>query len=163
MKMKQLSLALALIALAVAAPAAPAQRIPTGPGPAIAGSATSNQLPEQARKFLEKHYRNVAVTKIEREFAAGTYEVDLADGTDIEFDSTGKVKEIDSSDRGPALSKDVVKAVLPHKAYKRIEAAGQAANVDEIDYERGVYTIKTRSVKRQKYGYDVTADTWMMY
>ncbi|MDO4320829.1 MAG: PepSY-like domain-containing protein [Bacteroidales bacterium] len=135
-----------------------------GVGPAIAGSATKSQLPDNATKFLEKHYKNVAIREIEREFASGTFEVELANGTDIEFSSEGKVIEIDAPDRGPALSKDVVKEILPSKAYKRLEQAGQVKNVDEIDLDNGsIYVIKTRAVKKMKYGYDVNEDTWVMY
>jgi len=135
-----------------------------GVGPAVAGSATRSQLPKDATRFLEKHYRGVAIREIEREFAKGTFEVELADGTDIEFNSEGRVVEIDAPDRGPALNRDAVKDILPSKAYKRLEKAGQAANVDEIDVERGsVYVIKTRAVKKMKYGYDVNEDTWIMY
>lgn len=135
-----------------------------GVGPAIAGSATQSQLPQSAAKFLEKHYKGVAIRDIEREFAEGTFEVELADGTDIEFGPDGKVISIEAPDNGKALHKAVVKEILPKNAYKQLEKAGEADYVDEIDLERGsTYVIQTRSTKKTKYGYNVSEDTWVMY
>lgn len=164
MKLKSALIAGAVAALAAAAPSVASAQIYTGVGPAVAGSATQAQLPKAAQKFIEKHYKHTSVRKIEREFAPGTYDVDLADGTDIEFDAQGNVISIESPDRGRALPKDVVKAILPSKAYKRLEESGNAGNVDEIELHRGTfYEIKTRAVKKMKYGYDVTEDTWVLY
>lgn len=152
------------LALAAAPAVTVSAQYPLGPGPAVAGSATASQLPQKASKFLKKHYGHTSVHSIEREFAPGTFDVKLSDGTDIEFSSAGDVIEIEAPDRGPALPADVVKAVLPARAYKRLKDAGQDRNVDEIELRDGrVYVIKTRAVKKMKYGYDVEMDTWTMY
>lgn len=165
MKLKTAIIAGAVAALAAMSPSVATAQVNLGVGPAIAGSATQSQLPADAQKFLQKHYKHTSIRNVEREFDTGTYEVDLADGTDIEFNSAGRVINIESSDRGPALSKDVVKDLLPAKAYKRLEADGIVSNIDEIELHRGgnYYEIKTRAVRKMKYGYDVTEDTWVLY
>lgn len=164
MKLKSLACAAVTLALAAAPALTASAQYPLGPGPAVAGSATAAQLPQKATKFLQKYYRHTAVRSIEREFGPGTFDVELADGTDIEFNTAGDVVEIEAPDRGPALSDDVVKAILPSQAYKRVKAAGQAGHVDEIELRDGrVYVIKTRAVKKMKYGYDVQQDTWTIY
>lgn len=164
MRLKSIIVSAAVILMAAAGVQQAEAQYSLGVGPAISGSATQSQLPKAAQKFIEKHYKDTSIRKIERDFGPETYEVELRDGTDIEFNSEGKVIEIDSPDRGRALPKDVVKDILPSKAYKRLESAGDINNVDEIELKRGsVYVIKTRAVKKMKYGYDVNEDTWIMY
>lgn len=164
MKLKTIACAAVTLALAAAPVVTASAQYPLGPGPAVAGSATVAQLPQKASKFLQKHYRHTSVRSIEREFGPGTFDVELADGTDIEFNSAGEVVDIEAPDRGPALPDGVVKAILPSQAYKRVKAEGQAAHVDEIKLRDGrIYVIKTRAVKKMKYGYDVEQDSWTIY
>lgn len=155
-----------LIAAAAAlsmTPAASAQFMGGGPGIVMSGSMTPSQLPKAAKAFLARHYKNVGVTKAENEFAKFGYEIDLANGVEIEFNRAGKVKSIDAPDNGKPLSEKVVKDILPHKAYQMLKKAGQIHHVDEIDLENGkVYKIETRTVKSSKYTYDVSRDIWQI-
>lgn len=66
------------------------------PGIALAASQNYQQLPEGARKFINRHFKNVGIASTERYFAKGTYEVELANGIDIEFDNKGTVREINA-------------------------------------------------------------------
>lgn len=105
-----------------------------GPGIAMAGSQNYSALPKAAKSFIEKHFKGQNVAKCEQYFAKHKYEVELTDGTDIEFDNNGKVVEIDAAD-GRCLSPAVVKAVVHGNAYKRLEKDGMTANVESVEYD----------------------------
>ena len=57
----------------------------------------TKQLPKAAQLFLAKHFagRTVSLAKEDRDFSGTTYDVLLADGTEIEFSSRGEWKEVD--------------------------------------------------------------------
>lgn len=155
---------LAIAALALAAPAAiTAQNPYTGgmPGIAIAGSTSADNLPQEAKNFIHKHFKNVGIRAVEREFDQNSYEVDLANGVEMEFNAQGQVLAIDAPDRGPALDEKLVKDVLPHKAYSELKKIHQEANVDEIEFKGGrVYEIGTREVHANDYSFDITQNLW---
>ena len=57
----------------------------------------TKQLPKAAQLFLAKHFagRTVSLAKEDRDFSGTTYDVLLADGTEIEFSSRGEWKDVD--------------------------------------------------------------------
>lgn len=144
MKTKLRFIGAALAALAIlAAPTVQAQRpgaIPniqgSNPGIVMSGSANYNKYPQSAKNFINKFFKGVPVAKAERFFARHSYEVELANGVDIEFDMKGNVKEIDAPDN-TYLAENVVKEVLPAKSYKQLKAKGMAGLVESIDFHRG--------------------------
>lgn len=111
------------------------QQYTGGPGIVISGSENYNSLPKDAQNFVKKHFKNLSVVKCEKYFAKGKYEIELSDGIDIEFDSKGKVMEIDAPD-GKCLPAVVVKDLIHGKAYKRLEKDGFATMVESIDFDR---------------------------
>lgn len=155
-----------IIALAVAAMAAPMaceaqQPQYGGPGIAVAGSTDAASLPDAAKKFLDKHYKHVATSKVEKEYVDGSYEVDLANGVEIDFNSAGRITSIEAPDNGAALDENVVKDILPHKAFQELKKVGQNKNVEEIDFKDGkLYEVETRSIKGSKYGYFLQEEVW---
>lgn len=106
------------------------------PGIVMAGSQDYSQIPEKARKFVEKHFKGINVSKCERYYAKGKYEVELANGVDINFDTKGQVMDIDAPDNS-FLAASVVKDVLHHNAYKRLEQQGVANKVESIEFRKG--------------------------
>lgn len=106
-----------------------------GPGIVMVGSQNYSKLPKAARSFIEKHFKGVKVTKCEQYFAKNKYEVELANGIDIEFDNAGKVLEIDAPDKG-TLSPAVVKEVIHGNAYKRLAKDGLANSVESVEYDK---------------------------
>jgi hypothetical protein len=54
-------------------------------------------LPAEAREFIRAHFPEAKVTlsTVDREFMDTTYDIIFTDGTQIEFDSRGRWKEID--------------------------------------------------------------------
>lgn len=138
MKAKKILLtAIAAFAIA-AAPAfeAEAQIYGGGPGIAIAGSADISQLPAKSQEFIKKHFKDVAVKTCEKFFAKGKYEVELANGVDLEFNTKGEIIEVDAPDN-TILAPSVVKDILPHKAYSRLEKDGMTGYVEAIEFNKG--------------------------
>lgn len=77
-----------------------------------------NQLPLSARNFINSHFAKPQVShiKIDSEMMSKKYEVLLADGTEIDFDSKGNWTEVDAK-KGkvpasivPAFVNDYLKA-----------------------------------------------------
>lgn len=106
-----------------------------GPGIVVAGSQNISKLPKDAQHFLNKHFKNVGIAKCEQYFAKGKYEVELTNGVDLEFDSNGKLREIDAPDY-TVLATSVVKDVLPAKSYKHLEQAGMINSIETIEFDK---------------------------
>ena len=61
----------------------------------------SSQLPVAVNTFLKSHFKGntVNIAMVDQEKAKKTYEVTLADGTELEFTEEGAWKEVDGKDR----------------------------------------------------------------
>ena len=115
-----------------------------------------SQLPELAREFVNRHYKNVKVVKVEREFMDNSYDVELANGVDMDFNVAGQLISIEASDDAAPLSEKVVKDVLPSKAFKELKKLHLQKNVEEIEFKNGrVYEIDTRTVSENEYSFDI--------
>lgn len=128
------SLKKALVAVLLTASAiVSAQVIPQGgPGIAIAGSVDESSLPKDAKDFITTQYPGVKIAAIEKNFLRTEYDVRLANGVEVEFNAKGKFGSI-SAPEGTVLPEAVVKAILPHKAYRHLKDNNLAGYVDEID------------------------------
>lgn len=144
--------AFAAIVLA-AAPAVMAQVVvptgnvpyyPTGVGPAIAGTVTPGNLPEKAKKFIGTYFPESVITGVEEEFDTQTFEVDLNDGTDIEFNAAGDWTEVDAG-RGTCLAPALVKALLPENSYNEIVGMKLANAVETVKRDSKFYKVELRS------------------
>lgn len=102
-----------------------------GPGIAISGTATKSQLPANAQQFLDNNYANDAITSCKQDYVKGTSNVTLADGTKIEFDKNGKVRDITSGQNQP-LSEGVLMSVLPEKTLIHLAEVGAINMVSSI-------------------------------
>lgn len=116
------------------------------PGPVVSGSVDSGALPKDARKFIEKHFPGSGISSCEKNFYTGITEVDLNNGTDIEFDSKGRAIEVDAGSN-QALPESVVKDLLPRRAYDELKRRDKAGIVECIERnpQRG-YKVELRSV-----------------
>lgn len=158
MKLKSfMSVAASLAILFGAATAVAQAPINTGgnPGIVMAGSQNYSQLPEKARHFIEKHFKDVGVRSCEKYFAKGKYEVELANGIDIDFDSKGNVIEVDAPGN-TMLSTEVVKELLPSKAYDRLVKDGFGSMVESVEFNRGkVYEVELNVPSPDTYVFDI--------
>ena len=70
-----------------------------------------NTLPESAQSFIEEHFSATTIKSVVKDYddLTYTYEVILADGTQIEFKKSGEWKGIDNRQSG------VPSSVLPEK------------------------------------------------
>lgn len=158
MKFKNLLSAAAVCALLFGAADAVAQ-VPdlngSNPGIVIAGSQNYDQLPEKAKAFVEKHFKDVGIKTCERYFAKGKYEIELTDGIDLEFDMKGNLVEIDAPDN-TLLPAAVVKDIMPAKAYERLEKDGFSAMVESIELNNGkVYEVDLSLAGPDTYIFDI--------
>lgn len=155
--MKTIQIALIALATAGAAMNADAQYIPNGgmPGIAVAGSVDSSMLPDGIRTFLEKNYPGVGIVKSEREFESGRYEIDLANGVDMDFSSTGKIDEISAPDN-TALPEAIVRNILPRATIDHLHKNGYLGSVNEIDIrDKGGYKVQLVKPQPDELIYDV--------
>lgn len=133
--MKTKFLALAVAFMAVAGFSASAQFI-SAPGIVVAASQNAGNLPDKAKKFIDKHFKDVTIVKCEQYFAKGKYEVELANGVDIEFNTKGDVVEIDAPDNA-YLAPSLAKELLHDSAFARLEKDGRIDRIESIEFKKG--------------------------
>lgn len=97
----------------------------------------SNELPNEAKTFINKHYNGVAI--YDCEIDGMKYDVELGNGVDLEFDNSGKLRKIDADDN--TLAQSVVKALLPAKAFDYLTNQGLAGKVEEIEFRRNTIVV----------------------
>ena len=157
--MKHTLTLLSIAALTAAAPAFAQQpRLPQGnPGIMISGTAsqTVGQLPQPAQDFLAKYYKYKEIKKCERDYPSGKYEVELRDGTDIEFASDGKRLEDDAPDYA-TLAPEMLKDIIAPNAYKEIENRGYLKMIEAVERTRdGGYKVEVAKVVDDEIIFDI--------
>lgn len=105
--------------------AVPDQRINVqgGPGLVLSASADADQLMPAERAFINKYYDGTAIEDCRINFVKNSAEVKLADGTVINFDKNGKVKDIRNT-HGSSLPEAVLEEVLNAKTIKHLQQTG---------------------------------------
>lgn len=112
----------------------------TGVGPVVAGSVDYSSIPSKARKFLEKHCDGHAVVRCQKEYTSGDFELELADGIEMEFDSKGNIVEIEAPDNY-SLSPALLKAVVPGKLYNLLDHNGFKSCVEAVHHDNKGYRL----------------------
>lgn len=102
-----------------------------GPGIVTSESATPDQLPAAAQRFLQTYYSRVMVGPINRNVVKDQYNVELGNGVKVTFNNKGQVEDIQSPG-DESLYAPAIKAILPEKAYKHLEDAGLLYEVTGI-------------------------------
>lgn len=131
------------------------------PGIVMSSESTSiSDLPQPALKFLSHHYKGVNVSKVKRDYIPNTFDVNMADGTEIEFNAQGKVIEIDAPDN-TALKPALVRELVGRKMFDNLKKNGQANNVESIDftYKNGkLIKVETSSIASQELIFDLNGN-----
>ena len=163
MKLTKLFL-LAIMAITLAIPAANAQQrqMPREYGGGTIGSSTSSgtsisDLPQPALKFLSNYYNGVNVTKVKREHVPGPFEVTMADGSEIEFDTAGRILEIEAPDNA-ILRPRLVRYLIGRKMYDELRSNRQTDKVESVDFnyrDGRLIKVATASVPPQKLVFDL--------
>ena len=101
----------------------------------------SKQLPKAAQLFLAKHFagRAVSFVKEDRDFSGTTYDVRLADGTEIEFTSAGEWKEVDGNHTALPLT------FIPAQLVKTIQSQHAGDAIVHIERKRRGYQVELAS------------------
>ena len=101
----------------------------------------SKQLPKVAQLFLAKHFagRAVSFAKEDRDFSGTTYDVRLADGTEIEFTSAGEWKEVDGKHTALPLT------FIPAQIVKTIQSQHAGDAIVHIERKRRGYQVELAS------------------
>lgn len=142
---RTLSLFLCAAACALAFAAEPADKIKLpdhpillqgGPGIAISGTGTTQQLPEKAQKFLEKYYGGDKIDNIKLDFVKGSSEVKLADGTNINFDRNGGVTDIRQGGNR-SINTDALSEIIAPNVYLHLIEVGDIQNVTMVKNAEG--------------------------
>lgn len=129
-------------ALASAQTAVPSKPIYTGGvGPAVSGSAPVKMVPINAIRFVVENYPAAGITSMDKEYATGDFEINLTDGTELEFNSQGNLVEIDAPEDSE-IAESVVKAVLPAQAYNQLAADDLASHIESIKVTKDGYKIE---------------------
>lgn len=91
-------------------------------------------LPQAAKDFIAKNFAGATATYVEKEFMK--YEVNLSNGTEIEFTSKGEWNKID------AKQAPLPATILPAPVVESITKAHPQAAIMKIEKERGNFEIK---------------------
>lgn len=96
-------------------------------------------LPEKAQKLISQHFNSaISIVKEEKEFAEGKeYEVILADGCEITFDSKGEWKDIETPN-----NLAVPGSLVPKPIYDYIVANHHGASIVGIEKEKKGYEVE---------------------
>lgn len=114
--------------------------INSGVGPVVSTSYNVNKLPKSALKFLRAHYGDCTVLSCEDNIEDGRYEVELSNGTTVEFDYDGRVMELESETA--AIPDDAIKGLLPDDAYNKLNELGLNDNIDKYGRMKRGYEIE---------------------
>lgn len=112
-----------------------------GVGPVERASVDVAALNKHAKKFIEKYFPGVAVTKCYKEFPSQTVEVELANGVEMEFSKNGKILEIDAPDNA-SLPVDVVRHIVPRETFRKLHAEGFDTEVESITHDSYGYKVE---------------------
>lgn len=111
---------------------------------------TIEGLPNVAQDFIKKYYnvKDVALVEVEDElFSSKEYQVKLSDGTDLEFDSKGKWKEVDAELQGvpqeivPGNIREYVNKSFPNNKIVQISRSSRKYEVEltngiDLDFDQ---------------------------
>lgn len=112
-----------------------------GIGPVVSGSVEYSAIPKKARRFLERHCNGQAVTRCEKEFASGNFLLSLGDGIDMTFNPKGELVAISAPDHY-SLSPWLLKAVVPGKLFKLLDAKGFKSAVEAVKHSAEGYSME---------------------
>ncbi len=102
---------------------------------------TADRLPEEAGRLLKTHFagRTVAGVTMDRDFLCKSYNVYFSGGDKIEFDGSGRWKELEfSSESFPA-------DLIPQQIAQYVETNYPGAMVVDMDRDRREYDVKLDS------------------
>lgn len=125
-----------------------------GVGPVVSGSTPVEMIPLNGIRFIVENYPAAGIVSMDKEYASNSYDVKLNNGTELEFNSKGDLIEIEAADN-TNIPEDVVKAILPDKAYNLLENDGLTSCVESISMVNNGYKIDFNIPEDVEYFYSV--------
>ncbi len=97
-----------------------------------------SRLPVQAREFINRHFKDVAVSlaTVDREVFETTYEVFFANGDRVEFDRNGQWKDIDCE------HSRVPEGAVPEPIRRYVDANYPENSVIVIEKDKREYEVQ---------------------
>ncbi|MDE6450320.1 MAG: PepSY-like domain-containing protein [Muribaculaceae bacterium] len=131
-----------------------------GVGPVVTGSMAQSQLPSKAQKFIDR--MGGTVVKCERKYMQGEYDVRLDSGVEIEFNSDGRVVEIEAPDRG-VLDADFIKEMVPGHLYAGLKEMKLDTAVSSIESKRDGYKVEFSGAEYEEAFFSPDGDLIALY
>ncbi|HEG5919688.1 PepSY-like domain-containing protein [Campylobacter lari] len=95
-------------------------------------------LPQKAQEFLNAHFKGVNVGYVKQD--VDSYEVNLVDGTEIDFIVNGDWKEVDGKYKG------IPTGFIPKEVITKVQAAQPNAAIVEVDKRINGYKFRTNNM-----------------
>ena len=95
---------------------------------------SADKLPAKAKTFLNTYFPGIEIFSVIKE-KDGDYDVDLVDGTDLEFRSTGDWKKVDCEDR------PVPVGFFPASISTYVATNYPGEFIEEIEFEHNQYKV----------------------
>ncbi|MCM1021335.1 MAG: PepSY-like domain-containing protein [Muribaculum sp.] len=143
----------------------PPKYVNSNPGIFVGGTASQKvtQLPQKAQKFLADNFKYKEIRKCKKDYPKGNYEVELRDGTDIEFTPAGEWQEIDAADN-TTLAEALLKNILHKKAYKELVERGYINMVESVERTAdGGYKVDVDKVVYDEILFDINGTLIAVY
>ncbi len=111
----------------------------------------STELPADAQTFIKKHYESSTIRECEQD--GSYYEVELRNGVDLAFNSKGELMKIDAGYR--KVPAEILKQILPQKAYAELETRKILNKVEEVEFKRAGIKVETSEWGDDEYRFDL--------
>lgn len=121
----------------------------------------NTSLPQTARDFCALYYPGASIAATSVDYSNLCYEVELNDGTEVEFDSRGQWSEVSAGSRN-VIPESVLGQLLPVRSYRELASRGLLGSVEKLErQDTGVYEVELRGVHYDTYYFD--ADGKLLY
>ncbi len=125
-------------------------------GPVVSVSEVYETLPNDIKNFLGTYFPDAATRNIELKTMQNVYEIELNNGYDLEFLTSGHWTEIDAPDKA-VISQNIIQGVLPGKSYDHLEKEKVLNQIDELEFNPN-YGYKVSIEKGKAYYFDLNGD-----
>ena len=94
-------------------------------GPVVSVSETENSIPTEIKSFINNYFPGTTMTEIQLKTMDGIYKIDLSNGYELTFLSSGQWLEIDAP-KGALISTEITINLLPAASVEHLSQIGRA-------------------------------------
>ena len=103
-------------------------------GPVIGVSETLNSIPTEIKSFINNYYPGTTITEIQLKTMDGIYDINLSNGYELKFMSTGQWLEIEAP-KGALISTELTSKLLPAASVEHLTHKGVLSRVNELSFK----------------------------